>query len=495
MKNKEAEEKLFSEFPSVSREEWEALITSDLKGADYRERLKWNTLEGISPLPFYMREDTNRVPPIFSAKSWTHCEPVFDQEPSQIRQTIELAYQRGSRAFQITSKLTSSRSDEDGSHTIQLYGSKITDQESFDLLFENTDTKKISLYFDTGTLSPLFSAMVKNHPQPFQRAVFFYDPITESIASGLKLWETDEDFQARVRQAENLAADALFYHKAGCTIVSEAAIAISILSEYLSVIPQDQRETAARSFVIRVSAGPLYFPEIAKFRALRLLWKNLLEAYGLDTSIPAEIHAETTLQNKSASDPHNNMLRVTTEAMAAATGGADSLTIYPYDASFSRPDNFSTRIAGNVHHILKEESHLNKTADPSAGSYYIENLTRDIAEKAWKEFAESESKGGFLKYIQSGDLGKKINASRSAKENAYATRKRVLTGNNHYPNTQENLSVSPEKTQPFPKSTITGAGKEGNGAEKNYAASEFQKKLNNGHTLSTLLPSVILSGD
>lgn len=482
----QTEEKMFSEFPTVSRAEWEEKIASDIGGADYKEKLRWETLEGIKPLPFYMREDVQSPLPSSAGKNWTYHEPVFDRNPEQIRQSIGRAYARGARTFQITSRPFPA----DGADSLQLDGSYIPDQNAFDSIFEDINTDEISLFVDAGVATPVFSAMTGNHSKPFRKKVFLYDPISESVAFGRTLWSSEDQLQSFVRSANSLSADAFYYHKAGCTIVSEAAIAISLASEYLSILDPDKRESAAESFLIRVSSGPLYFPEIAKFRALRILWKNLLEAYGLNSSIPAFIHAETTLQNKTISDPHNNMLRATTEAMAAVTGGVDSLTIFPYDATFRTPEDFSRRIAGNVHLILKEEAHLDKTGDPSAGSYYIEKLTRDIAEKAWKLFTESESRGGFLHDVMNGTLQQQTRESRSAKENAYATRKRVLTGTNSYPDTGKDLPDRSEGEHPFSAQTVSVSSGRVQLIGENPVA-ELQKKLSEGISVPELILSIV----
>ncbi|PWN05593.1 methylmalonyl-CoA mutase family protein [Rhodohalobacter mucosus] len=486
MKNIQTEEKLFSDFPTVSRKEWEEKITSDLGGADYTEKLKWETLEGLEPLPFYMREDVQSPPSLPSGKGWTYCEPVFGLHPAEIRDSIASAYSRGARTFLLTSRPRPAN----GSENIHLHGSNIPDQDAFDGIFEEMNTEEISLFVDAGISAPVFSAMTRNHPKPFRKATFIFDPITESAAAGKTLWSSQDQLKNFVRSADSLAADALFYHKAGCTIVSEAAIAISLASEYFSMLEPENRESAAASFLIRVSAGPLYFPEIAKFRALRILWKNLLDAYGMDPSIPAFIHAETTFQNKTISDPHNNMLRATAEAMAAVTGGADSLVVFPYDISFRTPDTFSRRIAGNVHHILGEEAHLGKTGDPSAGAYYIENLTQDIAQKAWTLFTESESRGGLLHDLMSGSLQQKIRESRSVKQNAYATRRRVLTGTNNYPDTGKELPDVSEGGHPFPVQTLAPSSARLRVGSENPGA-ELQHLLKEGKSLPELILSMI----
>jgi methylmalonyl-CoA mutase len=128
-----------------------------------------------------------------------------------------------------------------------------------------------------------------------------------------------------------------------------------------------------------------------------------------------DIHCVTSKWNKSLSNPYVNMLRTQTEAMSAIIGGTDSLTVEPFDVTFRKPDEFSERIARNQQLILKEESYFDKVADPSAGSYYIENLTKLIAENAWKLFVETEEQGGFLSALKSGYIQAKVSESAGKK--------------------------------------------------------------------------------
>jgi methylmalonyl-CoA mutase len=237
-----------------------------------------------------------------------------------------------------------------------------------------------------------------------------------------------------------LAADGLAYQQAGATIVQEIGISLAIASEYFANLPPQTREKAAEQFFVRLSAGSLYFPESAKFRAVRLLWKQLLNAYNISDDIDLWIDAQTTSTNKTAVDPHNNILRATTEAMAAILGGANRLTIRPHDESFQQPDSFSKRISRNIHHILSEEAYLGKVNDPSAGSYYIETLTDTIAKKSWEFFRLIEQQGGFVQAIENRIIQSEITSSRQEKETAYTTRKKVLIGANQYPDPEAEIS-------------------------------------------------------
>ncbi len=152
--------------------------------------------------------------------------------------------------------------------------------------------------------------------------------------------------------------------------------------------------------------GPDFFPEIAKLRAARMLWAVIVRAYGPKSEEAAlmHIHSVTGRWNKTLYDPHVNMLRTQTEAMSAVLGGAESITVEPFDAVFRTADQFSERIARNQQLLLMEESHLDKVADPGAGSYYIEELTSMMADEAWKLFLEIENEGGFLQALKNGTI-------------------------------------------------------------------------------------------
>ena len=186
-------------------------------------------------------------------------------------------------------------------------------------------------------------------------------------------------------------------------------------SEYLAQLTGRGLSAVYAASKIRFSfgVGSGYFPEIAKLRAARLLWSTVMNAFhpGNSEGFMMDIHSVTRKWNKTINDPYVNMLRTQTEAMSAILGGTDSLTVEPFDIAFRKPDEFSERIARNQQLILKEESYFDKVADPSAGSYYIENLTQLIAENAWKLFVETEEQGGFLSALKSGFIQAKLSES------------------------------------------------------------------------------------
>ncbi|MDR1812792.1 MAG: methylmalonyl-CoA mutase subunit beta [Candidatus Fibromonas sp.] len=376
-----AQEKLFAEFPDVSTEEWEAVIQADLKGADYEKKLVWKTLEGIAVKPYYRRADTDGI-------SW-----LLSNLPG------EFPFARGTKKT-------------DNNWEIR----------------ENIYEKDISVA----------NATAKHALERGAEAVCFLygtPADTEALAAGIDKSKVYFDFIENDYTVKTHS-----YHNNGANIIQELSIALSTGLEYMNTLTEQglSAEQAASKITFSLSVGSRYFLEIAKIRALRILWANILKLYGVTGT--AKIHASTSLWNATVFDPNVNMLRATTEAMSAAIAGADSITVIPYDAVFKKPDEFSCRIARNVQLLLKNECNFNKIVDPSAGSYYIETLTEQIASKSLEAFKKLESEGGLSAALKSGSVQKAIDESWKQKEKLIAQRREVFIGTNQYPNLQEKMN-------------------------------------------------------
>ncbi|MBN3035242.1 MAG: methylmalonyl-CoA mutase small subunit, partial [Bacteroidales bacterium] len=193
---------------------------------------------------------------------------------------------------------------------------------------------------------------------------------------------------------------------------------------------------------LEMATGPDYFMEIARLRAARLLWARIVKAYGTSSEevTKADIHCTTSSWSMTLYDRHVNMLRSTTEAMSAILGGCSSLTVLPFDHLHTSGDEFGERIARNQQLLLKEESYLDRVADPAAGSYFIENLTDSLITHAWKLFLEVQEKGGFLEAFHTGFIQEWIRESAAGKLRNLAVRKETLLGTNHFPNSSETLA-------------------------------------------------------
>jgi methylmalonyl-CoA mutase len=235
----------------------------------------------------------------------------------------------------------------------------------------------------------------------------------------------------------------LTMHNAGATIVQELGYALAVANEYLAFATDKgiASEKIASQMQFTLSVGSNYFMEIAKLRAMRVLWTTLIEQYhpACDCAYRITLNTVASSWNKTLYDPYVNLLRSTTEAMSAALGGADSIALKPFDIAYKQEDEFSSRISRNTQIILKEESYFDKVVDPAAGSYYIENLTNAIIEQAWSLFRETEQNGGFITLIKNGKIRVAIEESARKRDMDIATRKYILLGTNQYPNVNESM--------------------------------------------------------
>ena len=244
------------------------------------------------------------------------------------------------------------------------------------------------------------------------------------------------------------------------SIAEELAFALSAGNDYITRLTDAgvDAELAARKLRFSFSVTSNYFLEIAKFRAARMLWANIVKGYNPSKNCACKmhIHARTADWNQTVYDPYVNMLRGTTEAMSATIAGVHSLEVTPFDAAFESPTEFSKRIARNVELLLKHESHFDQVVDPAGGSYYVENLTQSIAAEAWKLFLEIEEKGGYAEAYKAGFIKERVEASAAAKDKAIATRRQTLLGANQFPNFTE---VAPKE---ITAEAVTRPAAEGN---------------------------------
>jgi len=455
---------LFREFEPTTTDEWEKILKRDLKGADYKQKLTWKSIEGFEVLPFYRQEDLENLSriqqkiDIDTPAKWEMCEPVDAADPKMANRQAKEAVEAGAGSLWITLQLHA----DEGMLGGDITGTHIQNLEHLNTLLDGIDLQKTGIVFDSGAGSPGLLGLVKaflrsseethhgssvsRSSSPFKRGVisFMFDPFTFMAHRGrlpLPGEELDSVIHQMVSEDEfmTLAADGAFYHNCGATIVQELGIALSIGSEFLARVPQTEREKTARQFWMYLAAGSLYFPEIAKLRAGRLLWNRVLDGYEIEDRDTLTIHCTTSAWNKAIADPHTNMLRATTEATSAAVAGVNRITVHPYNSHFEEPDTFSRRIARNAHHILDEEVHLSMVENPADGSYYIEVLTDEIAKKAWKFFQLIEKQGGFQKAIEGNIIQGEIGRSRLKKDEALATRKLAMTGVNITPDTEQEL--------------------------------------------------------
>jgi len=452
-----SKEKLFSTFPPVSTEEWENVINRDLKGADYEKKLIWKTIEGLKLKPYYRAEHLENLsyldvhPGIFPYVRSNKMTNAWD-----IRQDIRIT----------DVDLTNSLAYDAVSNGVNSIGfidhrELINNQQIFNRLIRGIELNETKINFVSGHSSPDFLAMLANFAEKgwFDKnkieGSLDFDPLRHLNLNGRFYYDSEERTLFRINKMIEIGTQSLpkfkivtvngeYFSNFGGSIVQELAFTLSMGNEYLAKITEygAKIDKIAKTMKLSFAVGSDYFLEIAKFRAARMLWAKIVENYKPENPECTKIfiHAETTRFNKTVYDYNVNILRGTTEAMAAAIGGANSITVVPYDAVFNTPGDFSLRIARNVQLILKEESHFDKVVDPGAGSYYIENLTDNLASEAWKLFLEVEKKGGYIEAFKAGFIQDQIENTVKTRKMNIANRKEILLGTNQYPNFSEKFN-------------------------------------------------------
>ncbi|RHR60954.1 methylmalonyl-CoA mutase small subunit [Parabacteroides sp. AF17-28] len=445
----ELKEKLFSEFAPVSTEDWVAKITADLKGAPFEKKLVWKTGEGFNANPFYRLEDLEGLKTTTSLPGeFPYVRGTKKDNDWYVRQNIEVTCFKAAneKALDILNKGVTSlgfiiKGDEVSAENIATLLNGIC-PECVELNFNTCLCKAEKLI---GILAEYFTS--KGVDLTKCAGSVNYDPFKKPLIKGHKNENWVEAASAVLKAGEALpkykvlAVNAFELNNAGAYISQELGYALAWGNELLAKLTDagfDVTEVAKKiKFNFGISSN--YFMEIAKFRAARWLWAEIVAAYkpSCNCACKMNVHAQTSQWNMTVYDAHVNLLRSQTEAMSAAIAGVDSITVRPFDEIFETPDDFSERIARNQQLLLKEECHLDKVVDPAAGSYSVEVFTNSIADVAWKLFLETEEKGGFGALANAGEIQAAVKASNAARHKAIATRREVLLGTNQFPNFTE----------------------------------------------------------
>ena len=443
----EKKEKLFDQFPPVSTAEWKAKVEADLKGAPFDKKLVWRTNEGFDLQPMYRAEDIENLATTDSLPGeYPFVRGTRNSNNWLTRQEIiaDDAKSANAKAREVLTK------------GIDSLGFKVSDTSAATVatLLDGIDLAKVEVNF---TCCPrhaqeltkaLVDYVVAAGAQDTFRGSVDFNPFKKSLKHGIpfpgdiaKMGVELVKTAAPVKGLRVLAVDSVMLSDAGAYIFQELGYALAWGAEWLTLLTEaglSVDEVASR-VKFNMGVGSNYFMELAKFRAARMLWAQIVEQYkpaSLDVCKMA-VHATTSRFNQTIYDAHVNLLRSQTECMSAALAGVDSITVTPFDTPYQTPDEFSERIARNQQFLLKEESHLDKVVDPAGGSYYVETLTVSIANEAWKLFIEVEDKGGFLACVNDGAVQKAIKATSEKRHTDVARRKEILLGTNQYPNINE----------------------------------------------------------
>ena len=445
-------EKLFTEFPPVPTEKWEEVITADLKGADYERKLVWKTGEGFNVRPYYRAENLEGIKFLGSqAGEFPYVRGTHAHNRWRVHQTVSVVCPKEANAEAL--KILNAGVDSLGF----CIASADFSAADLDMLLKDICIPAVEITFcgeKMANVAELVLAKVEKEgiAKEDVRIAFCIDPLVKGLSSkGDFCSPNGEKCIARIvelihktkeyKHVRIVTVAGQTFGNSGSTIVEELAFTLSAGHDYLVRLTDAglDVDAAARKLRFSFSVSSNYFMEIAKFRAARMLWANIVKGYGpaKNCACKMQIHAETSRWNQTVYDPYVNMLRGTTEAMSATIAGVHSLEVMPFDASFENPTEFSKRIARNVELLLKNESHFDQVVDPAGGSYYVENLTQSIAAEAWKLFLELEEKGGYVAAFESGYVVERVDASAAAKDKSVAQRRITLLGANQYPNFTE----------------------------------------------------------
>ena len=443
-------EKLFTEFTAPTTQEWLDKIQVDLKGADFQKRLVWRTNEGFNVQPFYRREDLKdlKTPDSLPGEFPFVRGNKKDSNEWYVRQNIEVGdpKEANAKALDILNKGIDSL----GFH---LKGSMVS-KETVEALLDNIYCDIVEVNFSTCQRHSLELAEIlvayfeaKGYDKEKVVGSIEWDPMQKMLVKGkdvTPVLEVGPQLVAALKDYPNFRAIAVNSDKlnnAGAYIVQELGYALAWGNEYLQQLTDAgvDVDLAAKSIKFNMGVSENYFMEIAKFRAARLLWAQIVKQYEpkCDCSCKMVVNATTSTYNQTLFDSYVNLLRSQTEAMSAALAGIHSMVVTPFDTPYETPTDFSERIARNQQLLIKEESHFDRIVDPSAGSYYIEHLTDALAQEAWKIFLKVEDEGGFLAAVKAGTVQDDINATNVKRHGDAAKRKEFLLGTNQFPNFTE----------------------------------------------------------
>jgi len=411
---------LFDDFSPISSKQWKQKIQFELDGADYNKTVIWNSPEDIQVKPFYHYDEDYKTAEVKTqASNFKICQNIFVYDVEKSIQRALNSLDRGAESLRFT-----------------IQNEKIDIQK----LLENLPLENRIVYFNLNFISIDFVKILDTIS--IQKKAVFYcnlDPIgylaregNWFVTSDKNNFETLEKISKATTNLCLFSIDLSLYQNAGANITQQIAYSLAHANEYMNRFPD-----CTKPIVFQTAVGTNYFFEIAKLRALRMLFNLIAAEYNPD--LDCHLLATPTKRNKTIYDYNVNMLRTTTECMSAILGGADAVANLPYDSLYHKDNEFGDRLARNQLLILKHESYFDKVDNPADGSYYIESLTIHLAEKSLALFKDIETSGGFLKLLNDGTIKKKIQESANKEQELFDAQKEVLLGTNKYPNPEDKM--------------------------------------------------------
>ncbi len=417
---------LFESFDAVSTKEWKQKIQFDLKGVDYNEALIYKSFEGIDIKPFYNQEDLSETKnQITHPSSWKNAQKI------EVNEAAVIANKKALKAIK------------EGAESIYFV---ILNENCIPEELLKDISEEITIYIETLFLSSKFARELDKIAATFTGDIFLLVDSIGNLSRTGNWFDTLADDHRNLisilKETQNLksiiSVDISLLQNAGATMIQQLAYGLAHANEYLNILNTNKMDSFSEAFIVfKVAIGSNYFFEIAKLRALRMLWTSLSSEF--DLLKKCHILAHPSHRNKTILDYNVNMLRTTTECMSAILGGADTIYNLRYDVIYNLENDFGNRIALNQLLILKNESYFDIVTNPASGSYYIESLTRQLSEKALELFKNIEQGGGYLTQLKEGTIQRKIKDSAKKEQDLFDNEHIILTGANKFKNPSEDI--------------------------------------------------------
>jgi len=462
------EELKFDEFPITSYEQWKDEAIKSLKGGDFEKKLFTKTIEDIILKPIYNENDLKNNPlynfqypgiapynrgenPLgYKANPWLIAQAIPYPDIKQFNTALQNDLANGQNAINIKVRGISNH------HRQIKYGIELNNIDDFANAFENIDLTKYPIYFSTDDFfydfSKLFQDFLKKSKIDISKfegnlGADIFGKLLSTGNLALSLNNYYKQIEELINQYDNSNFGVInisggIFLNAGANTVQELAYSFTEAIEYIKTLQLLDLDVDTIAPKIRFSFGisSNFFMEIAKLRAARIIWTKIIREFGgNEQSQKMFIHSQTSLRNKTKFNPWSNIMRNSTECLAAILGNSNSIEVGYFDFAYGYPSELSRRLARNTQLIYLNESHLLDTIDPAAGSYYLEELTNEICIKTWQKIQEIEANGGFFENIKSGNIQTEIQQTADNQIKDYHKRKLVLVGTNKYPLLNEKI--------------------------------------------------------
>lgn len=467
-------------FPRPDLQQWQTEAERLLRGAPFAKKMFTRTLEGIEIGPLYTERDVadlswcdslpGQAPYVrgagaggYRAAPWEVAQELPSPRPEDFNRALREDLERGQTTAHLVLDAAGRAAldaDAAGAERVGRRGTSLGSLDDFEAAFAGISLARVPLLANAEAGTYALAALVLAHLDKQEirhdglHGCLGFDPAAEWARAGALPQGADGAYAelaaltswaiGNCPDLRTLVADEGPWHDGGADAALGLGCTLAAAVEQLrhAEAAGIQPDAAAARLQFHLHVGSDFFMEIAKLRALRLLWNDVLSVAGCATAAASvRIHARTSARTQSRLDVHANLLRSTTQAMSAVLGGVDSLHVARFDEVDSLPDEFGRRIARNQQLLLAHECHFDRIADPAGGSWYVEKLTAELADRAWTILQEIEAEGGLLAALRSGSVQRRVAEAADRRAADLAVRRTVLVGVNQYANLDEAARV------------------------------------------------------